>query len=228
MSASHSDISKALTHFYPLAGRFTEGNATIECNDDGAEFVKARIADGSTVCTFIKCLATTALQSRNSDQLAPSKKFVKTQKCITRSQFSCSQTYTRGSGFSTHLEMCNVGINLGMSLRPSVLRHAVNLRKRVTPLLPENLAGNVVDYFTSRAEESLIDLKDLAAKIRKGSEQVKEKYATKVGFDSKETCQELKDYYRDLIDNEDIDNHNYTSWCLLSMKLILDGESWHG
>ncbi|BFG28793.1 hypothetical protein CerSpe_150670 [Prunus speciosa] len=100
-----------------------------------------------------------------------------------------------------------------MSLRPSVLRHPLNSRERVTSLLPENLAGNVVGYFTSRAEESLIDLKDMAAKIRKGSEQVKEKYAAKVGFDSKETCQELKDYYRDLIDNEDIDNYNCTSWC---------------
>ncbi|PQQ14800.1 BAHD acyltransferase [Prunus yedoensis var. nudiflora] len=81
--------------------------------------------------------------------------------------------------------------NLGMSLRPSVLRHTVNLRKRVTLLLPENLAGNV----------------------GKGSEQVKEKYAAKVGFDSKETRQELKDYYRDLIDNEGIDNYNCTSFC---------------
>ncbi|XP_021801656.1 deacetylvindoline O-acetyltransferase-like [Prunus avium] len=103
--------------------------------------------------------------------------------------------------------------NLGMSLRPSVLRHTVNLRKRVTLLLPENLAGNFMGYFTSRAEESLIDLKDLASKIRKGSEQVKEKYAAKVGFDSKETCQELEDHYRDLIDNEDIDNYNCPSFC---------------
>ncbi|BFG28794.1 hypothetical protein CerSpe_150680 [Prunus speciosa] len=160
-------LAKALTHFYPLAGRLTEGNATMECNDDEAEFIKPqvncslsevlqppdiqmlnqllpieteselaaaagagplllvqvnmfecggiaigfrishKIADGSTVCTFIKCLATTALQSLNSNQVlallefgaaslfppldfskssqpAPSKKFVKAQKCITR------------------------------------------------------------------------------------------------------------------------------------------------
>ncbi|CAL2253359.1 unnamed protein product [Prunus armeniaca] len=83
---------------------------------------------------------------------------------IECSQFSCSQTYTHGSGYSTHLEMCNGSIEIKLG-----------------------------------AEESLIDLKDLAAKIRKGSEQ--------------ETCQELKDYYRDLMDNEDIDKYNCTSWC---------------
>ncbi|CAL8174599.1 unnamed protein product [Prunus armeniaca] len=35
-------LTKTLTHFYPLAGRI-KGHAMIECNDDGAELVKARV-----------------------------------------------------------------------------------------------------------------------------------------------------------------------------------------
>ncbi|KAM5586630.1 vinorine synthase-like [Rosa sericea] len=35
-------LAKTLTHFYPLAGRI-KGNTVVECNDDGAEFVKARV-----------------------------------------------------------------------------------------------------------------------------------------------------------------------------------------
>ncbi|XP_021803738.1 vinorine synthase-like, partial [Prunus avium] len=35
-------LTTTLTHFYPLAGRI-KGHAVIECNDDGAEFVKAGV-----------------------------------------------------------------------------------------------------------------------------------------------------------------------------------------
>lgn len=35
-------LAKTLTHLYPLAGRI-KGNAAVECNDDGTEFVKARV-----------------------------------------------------------------------------------------------------------------------------------------------------------------------------------------
>ena len=35
-------LSETLTHFYPLAGRLKE-NTSIDCNDQGAEFIEARI-----------------------------------------------------------------------------------------------------------------------------------------------------------------------------------------
>ncbi|KAL6283248.1 hypothetical protein ACE6H2_014177 [Prunus campanulata] len=35
-------LAKTLTHFYPLAGRI-KGGAVLECNEDGAEFVEARV-----------------------------------------------------------------------------------------------------------------------------------------------------------------------------------------
>ncbi|PKI77052.1 hypothetical protein CRG98_002555 [Punica granatum] len=37
-----SSLSKTLIHFYPLAGRITN-NLSIECNDEGAEFIEAEV-----------------------------------------------------------------------------------------------------------------------------------------------------------------------------------------
>ncbi|KAK8484373.1 hypothetical protein V6N12_041715 [Hibiscus sabdariffa] len=36
-------ISKSLTHFYPLAGRMTEDQLFVDCNDEGIPFVEARV-----------------------------------------------------------------------------------------------------------------------------------------------------------------------------------------
>ncbi|BFG29030.1 hypothetical protein CerSpe_153040 [Prunus speciosa] len=36
-------LAKTLTHFYPLAGRLSKGHDMIQCTDDGAEFVTARV-----------------------------------------------------------------------------------------------------------------------------------------------------------------------------------------
>ncbi|XP_020418263.1 vinorine synthase-like [Prunus persica] len=36
-------LAKTLTHFYPLAGRLSKGYDMIQCTDDGAEFVTARV-----------------------------------------------------------------------------------------------------------------------------------------------------------------------------------------
>ncbi|GMN66068.1 hypothetical protein TIFTF001_035138 [Ficus carica] len=45
-------LSISLIHFYPLAGRINQDNFSIDCNDEGAEFVEARIN-----CPLSKILA---------------------------------------------------------------------------------------------------------------------------------------------------------------------------
>ncbi|XVE90152.1 hypothetical protein DITRI_Ditri20bG0054900 [Diplodiscus trichospermus] len=37
-------LSKTLAHFYPLAGRIKDDHLTIDCNDDGANFIEAQVA----------------------------------------------------------------------------------------------------------------------------------------------------------------------------------------
>lgn len=51
-------LSETLTHFYPLAGRL-RSNLYIECNDEGAEFVEARI----------KCSMSETLENPDSELL---------------------------------------------------------------------------------------------------------------------------------------------------------------
>ncbi|GMI93547.1 hypothetical protein like AT3G26040 [Hibiscus trionum] len=37
-------LSKILTHYYPFAGRLNDDGLTVDCNDDGAVFVEARVS----------------------------------------------------------------------------------------------------------------------------------------------------------------------------------------
>ncbi|XWS64839.1 hypothetical protein CRYUN_Cryun05aG0038800 [Craigia yunnanensis] len=39
-------LSKALTHFYPFAGRVKDDHLTIDCNDNGVTFIEAQVASG--------------------------------------------------------------------------------------------------------------------------------------------------------------------------------------
>ncbi|XP_021802989.1 BAHD acyltransferase BIA1-like [Prunus avium] len=97
--------------------------------------------------------------------------------------------------------------------RQCVFCQDVNLRKRVVPPLPENLVGNVVGSFTSKAEEGTIDLKDLVAKLREGIDELKEKYAKKLVFDSNEAWQGIKDKHSKLKNDDEMEIYSCTSWC---------------
>ncbi|CAN6684323.1 unnamed protein product [Malus baccata var. baccata] len=215
--------------------------------------ISHRIADASTLCTFINCWATIALGSSDSDQVLnlpqfgaasvfkpiefssssqpPAREVVK-EKCITQryvfdapkistlqSEVASSVVAkpTRVEAVSALIWKCATEASRS-NLRkqgPSFFRQDVNLRKRVVPPLPENLAGNVVGSFTSRADEesSVINLKDLVAKLREGIEGLKEKYAAKLVFDSDEAWQEIKDKQNKPKTHDNMEIYSCTSWC---------------
>ncbi|XP_021800305.1 BAHD acyltransferase At5g47980-like [Prunus avium] len=95
---------------------------------------------------------------------------------------------------------------LGTSLiRPSVFSHP---RKNAVPPLPENLVGNLVDfsiahYSHSGESTSVIDLKDLVAKIKGALEEIKVRCDTKVVFDSNKQWQKMNEYMN-MVKNDDI------------------------
>ncbi|XP_008383117.1 (13S,14R)-1,13-dihydroxy-N-methylcanadine 13-O-acetyltransferase AT1-like [Malus domestica] len=215
--------------------------------------ISHKIADASTVCTFINSWAATAHKSNKvmlpqfgvaslfppldfSDSEPPSMIYVK-EKCTTRryvfddSKISVLQSKvssslvpkpTRVEAISALIWKCAIEASpksssntLGSSpVRPSIFHQAVNLRKRVTPPLPDNLAGNLLVLSTSKAEESttsVFDLKDLVAKIRAGIEEMKE-CATKL-VDPNEAMQVLTEYRTNLMKDQEIETYSCTSWC---------------
>lgn len=91
----------------------------------------------------------------------------------------------------------------------------MNLRRRVFPPLPENLAGNVVGFSISEAEESVTDLKDLVAKLRKGTEEMNEKYGKIVLFDSNMAWQEMEEYRDDKLLHRQLCQHKLGQLSLL-------------
>ncbi|BFG28783.1 hypothetical protein CerSpe_150570 [Prunus speciosa] len=108
---------------------------------------------------------------------------------------------------------------LGTSLiRPSLFSHPMNLRKYAVPPLPENLVGNLVDFSIADYSHpggestSVIDLKDLIAKIKGALEKIKQRCASKVVFDSNKAREKMKEYM-DVVKNADIDTYGCSSWC---------------
>ncbi|XP_020409420.1 BAHD acyltransferase At5g47980-like [Prunus persica] len=102
-------------------------------------------------------------------------------------------------------------------LRPSFFSHAMNMRKLAVPPLPENLVGNLVDVSTARyphsgQSTSVIDLKDVVAKIRGALVEVKERCATEVIFDSSKAWEKQKECIN-LMKNDNIDKYVCSSWC---------------
>ncbi|XP_019059212.1 PREDICTED: vinorine synthase [Tarenaya hassleriana] len=65
--------------------------------------------------------------------------------------------------------------------KPSVIAHATNIRRLVSPPLPETSIGNLVSYFAARAEEeNQTKLQNLVFQIRKAKQNFRDKHVPKL------------------------------------------------
>ncbi|KAI5332677.1 hypothetical protein L3X38_022806 [Prunus dulcis] len=121
------------------------------------------------------------------------------------------------------MEASSKASNIPLGSRPSSFKMAMDLRRRFEPPFPQNLGGNVVANLVVVATPSLlkgqeesddetIDLKDLVAKLRKGLEQQKETYPTKLPFDSIKAWQWDQECQK-LTGNADMYRLCPGSWC---------------
>ncbi|CAL9016620.1 unnamed protein product, partial [Prunus brigantina] len=123
------------------------------------------------------------------------------------------------------METSSKSSNIPLGSRPSCLRMPMDLRRRFEPPVPQNLGGNVVAHFISHcklqhylkeveeeSDDETIDLKDLVAKLRKGLEQQKEIYPTKLPFDSIKAWQWDQECQK-LTGNVDMYHLCPGSWC---------------
>ncbi|KAI4297264.1 hypothetical protein L6164_037158 [Bauhinia variegata] len=109
-------------------------------------------------------------------------------------------------------------INLGLTTRPSMMSQSVNIRKSVSPPLPENSVGNLVVPITVSPQEGEMDLQQLIIQIRKvldvyskdilphllGDENV----FYKVFHDTNE--------YKKVASKDHMDFYIFISWCRMS------------
>ncbi|CAL9016621.1 unnamed protein product [Prunus brigantina] len=190
-----------------------------------------RAVDGTTSSALISCWAKTALDDGDDDQIpfmVP--KFDAAIATLQSHLASATAPHapTRVLVVSALIWKCAMeasskSSNIPLGSRPSSFRMPMDLRRRFEPPVPQNLGGNVVAHLLVIATPSLlkgqeesddetIDLKDLVAKLRKGLEQQKETYPTKLPFDSIKAWQWDQECQK-LTGNADMYHLCPGSWC---------------
>uniref|UniRef100_A0A516IJI8 BAHD acyltransferase n=1 Tax=Turnera subulata TaxID=218843 RepID=A0A516IJI8_9ROSI len=261
-------LSEALTHFYPLAGRLKD-NVSIECEDQGAEYIEARIkcllsdflvkpdavllknllpaaiesteaATGSQLLVQAN-MGGTALKSKDvvipafmGDCIFPQMdlSFLKPtsleliqRECVMKSEKVPEPT--RVEAVSALIWKCAISASrssLGLE-RKSLWSLSVNMRKRLTPQLPENSAGNCVGSILSRVEEDAdgVELGDLVGLIRKGNQEFGENYAKKIqGEGAQLVMIGFAREFGEMAMSNDIDFYLCTSWCRFELYEAAD------
>lgn len=103
------------------------------------------------------------------------------------------------------------------SLRPSMWAISVDLRKRLTPTLPQNYSGNCVGFIGPRnmeADDNELELQSLLGKIRKEMEGFGENYVKKLqGEGALLAICEFSKEFGELAMSDHIDFYVCSSWC---------------
>ncbi|QDP16941.2 hypothetical protein Tsubulata_042465 [Turnera subulata] len=134
---------------------------------------------------------------------------------------------TRVEAVSALIWKCAISASrssLGLE-RKSLWSLSVNMRKRLTPQLPENSAGNCVGSILSRVEEDAdgVELGDLVGLIRKGNQEFGENYAKKIqGEGAQLVMIGFAREFGEMAMSNDIDFYLCTSWCRFELYEAAD------
>ncbi|XAR54834.1 Deacetylvindoline O-acetyltransferase [Bertholletia excelsa] len=202
-----------------------------------------KIADGATVCNFIRDWATAAAGGKATspefisaalgfpgDILAvPATRLEERVRCVTRRllfdalKMAKLKAMVAGLGVDnpTRVEVVTALIYLRVmaavgSTRPAVLTQPVNLRPRTAPPLPVNSAGNFVWFYPVPAtNENEKNLVSLVSAMRKGMVDFVNKYVKDKSPEECYTlvCQSLKEANKVLSKSDEIDVYKCSSLC---------------
>ncbi|XP_052202155.1 stemmadenine O-acetyltransferase-like [Diospyros lotus] len=303
-------LSKALTPFYPLAGRIQDDQLSIDCNDEGLYFSEARvncnlsdflrepdldllnhfypchpakiqpyagihpvmiqvnvfdcsgivlgfclshkILDGISTSAFLKgwaacaqgCFESVSPTFDATSLFPPSDKLpmgsitllgrsmVRTGNCITRrfifnapavAALKNKAAISSGVRHPSRIEVVSaliwkfamsVAESIAGSRRPSILSHAVDLRRRMVPPLPEFSIGNLlwIPYTKCSAEEDT-ELHSLVLKLRETFTGIDADFVKKLqsGEGVEITCENVKEM-AELYSKGPVDYYGFTSW----------------
>ncbi|KAL4575473.1 hypothetical protein LXL04_022317 [Taraxacum kok-saghyz] len=100
---------------------------------------------------------------------------------------------------------------------PSLMTHAVNLRKRSAPTLSENTIGNLVWLASSECKTmNNMKLHDLVDQVRGSITEINGEFVGKLQGDDEGVIQVMEESLKGMIDcgrNENVDFIGFTSWC---------------
>ncbi|OWM76175.1 hypothetical protein CDL15_Pgr009821 [Punica granatum] len=100
--------------------------------------------------------------------------------------------------------------------RQSVLSQAVNLRRRLAHPLPEHSVGNLVGGFMARNEDPGTDLLCLVSNLRASMKDYVESYPKRLQGGLESTAKAVFEagvQFGSLMNSDDIDFYNCSSWC---------------
>lgn len=106
--------------------------------------------------------------------------------------------------------------NLGAPARLSVLSQAVNLRRRLTPPLPEHSVGNFLGSFHAQNDDPDAELHQLVSNLRVRSKDYMETYPKRLQEGQESAVKavfEAAGEFGSLMRDENIDFYNCSSWC---------------
>ncbi|KAB2601945.1 BAHD acyltransferase [Pyrus ussuriensis x Pyrus communis] len=222
-----TSLSEALTRFYPFAGEFVY-NVSIRCNDHGAGFHEAQVADASTLSTFIKSWTEIALGSgittvpavlpaefRVAATLFPPQDFFSSSKPIV--EFAENKCVTKRFVFDAAkiaaLKSKAASITLPNPTRVEVV--SALIWKCATEASRSNLGfvkpSVLLQVLNMRKRSGQAMTENILGNfLWKGIEEYKEKYSN--GLSSEVIFQSLKES-GNLLLKDSTENYTCTSWC---------------
>ncbi|KAK6140381.1 hypothetical protein DH2020_025876 [Rehmannia glutinosa] len=196
-------LSNTLTLFYPLAGKIDPDNFTIDCNDNGVEFIdacaQARLEDilRSQTGPISAVSPTRDLSESNispsllmgNDKLVTKKYVFDKEKLSVLKQEAIGRFPSTGSDYvkdPTRVEVVSAFIwkhfieNKISNTKKSLAGHIVNIRSRASPSLDlENAFGNgcfLAVAIRPQCDDEVPQLHEMVNKLRRAIRMIDEQY----------------------------------------------------
>ncbi|XP_060967206.1 stemmadenine O-acetyltransferase [Cannabis sativa] len=119
------------------------------------------------------------------------------------------------SGFLWRCFMTACKEKNGVVIRPSLLNHIVNLRRRTTPYLPENSIGNLVWMGVAKSDGVEVDQTQLVSLVRESTARIDDDFVKRMmrGEEGKFWMMKWVDEIGELGCSEGVDYMGVSSWC---------------
>ncbi|XP_065874660.1 tabersonine-19-hydroxy-O-acetyltransferase-like [Euphorbia lathyris] len=172
-------------------------DVTIDCNDEGALFLEARL----------KCGLSEILKSPDDEILSLLLPDSLSYKDSTR-DWSCSSSKAGGSS-SSGLHFKAISSD---SLKPNFMNHAMSLRTKISPPLSERNIGYLIGMFPVLArEDKEIELGVLVKEFRKAKTQLSNSCANTTSIE--DICPMILESMKPLSEYLNVELYVCTSWC---------------